>query len=61
MDITQERFLKPSEVCAMLRISRSTLWNLRKSGAFPASVKIGNSERFTIADIEKMIEPKKGA
>lgn len=61
MDITQERFLKPSEVCAMLRISRSTLWNLRKSGAFPASIKIGNSERFTLGDVAKMIEPKKGA
>ncbi len=59
MDITQERFLKPSEVCAMLRISRSTLWNLRKSGAFPATVKIGKSERFTVADIERLLSNQK--
>jgi len=58
MDITQERFLKPSEVCALLRISRGTLWNLRKSGQFPASIRVGNSDRFTVADIEKMIAPK---
>ena len=59
MDITKDRFLKPSEVCAMLRIGRTTLWSLRKSGKFPASVKIGNAERFTISDIEKLIVPKK--
>ena len=59
MDITTDRFLKPSEVCAMLRIGRTTLWTLRKSGKFPASIKIGNSERFTISDIEKLIVPKK--
>ena len=59
MDITTDRFLKPSEVCAMLRIGRTTLWSLRKSGKFPASIKIGNAERFTVADIEKLIVPKK--
>jgi predicted DNA-binding transcriptional regulator AlpA len=59
MDITKEKFLKPSEVCAMLRIGRTTLWSLRKSGKFPASIKIGNAERFTVADIEKLIVPKK--
>ena len=61
MDITTDRFLKPSEVCAILRIGRSTLWSLRKSGKFPASIKIGNSERFTLGDVATMIEPKKGA
>lgn len=61
MDITTDRFLKPSEVCALLRIGRTTLWSLRKSGKFPASIKIGNSERFTVADIEKLIIPTKGA
>ncbi|PHX63582.1 MAG: hypothetical protein CK551_05305 [Planctomycetaceae bacterium] len=30
----------------MLRISRSTLWSLRKSVDFPASINLGKSERF---------------
>jgi hypothetical protein len=35
---------------------------LRKSGAFTPSIKLGKSERFTMADIEKLITvPKKGA
>lgn len=59
MDISQERFLKPGEVCAMLRISRSTLWSLRKSGDFPASFRIGKSERFAFADIEKIVSANK--
>ena len=58
MDISKERFLKPSEVCALLRISRSTLWSLRKTGDFPASFKIGKSERFAYADIEKIVSRK---
>lgn len=61
MDIFTDRFLKPSEVCKLLRIGRTTLWTLRKSGKFPAGIKIGNSERFTVADIEKLITPAKGA
>jgi predicted DNA-binding transcriptional regulator AlpA len=55
MDITQEKYLKPGEVCKLLRIARSTLWSLRKSGAFTPSIKIGKSERYTMADIEKLI------
>ena len=55
MDISQERYLKPSEVCRLLRISRSKLWSLRKSGEFTPSIKLGKSERFTMADIEKLI------
>lgn len=60
MDFNKEQYLKPSEVCALLRISRSKLWSLRKSGVFTPSIKLGKSERFTLADIEKLITvPKK--
>lgn len=59
MDNSEERFLKPAEVCAVLRISRSTLWNLRKSGKFPASYMIGKSERFSLADIERLLSNQK--
>lgn len=59
MDISQQRFLKPSEICAMLRISRTTFWNLRKSGKFPASIRIGESDRFTLADVEALVSVKK--
>lgn len=59
MDITKEKFLKPGEVCRLLRISRQTFHNLRKAGKFPASIKIGNSERFTLADIERLTRVKK--
>lgn len=59
MDISKEKFLKPSEVCRLLRISRGTFHNLRRAGKFPASIKIGNSERFTLADIELLTGFKK--
>ena len=54
-----EEFLKPGEVCKLLRISRQTFHNLRKAGKFPPSIRIGKSERFTLADIERNIQVKK--
>ncbi|MBL8574941.1 MAG: helix-turn-helix domain-containing protein [Hyphomicrobiaceae bacterium] len=42
--------LEVPEVCALLSISRSTLWKISKSGALP-SVKIGRGVRFRADDV----------
>jgi|LakMenEpi03Aug12_release.lakeMendotaPanAssembly.Ray.scaffolds.fasta_scaffold102408_8 predicted DNA-binding transcriptional regulator AlpA len=55
MDILNDRFLKPSEVCKLLKISRATLWNWQKSGVLPPAFAIGSTCRYSEKDINQMI------
>jgi prophage regulatory protein len=47
------------EVCARTSLSRTTLWRLTRSGAFPAPILIsGIRKAFVSAEIEGWIESK---
>lgn len=47
-----KQYLTQDELCEVLNISRTTLYEQRKKG-LPVEFKIGNSPRF---DLEKVIE-----
>ncbi|ACY46970.1 helix-turn-helix domain-containing protein [Rhodothermus marinus] len=47
--------LTPREVCALLRIGRTTLWELRRRGLLRA-VYVGRSPRFRREDVEQLVE-----
>jgi len=47
--------LTPREVCALLRIGRTTLWELRRSGLLK-TVYVGRSPRFRREDVEELVE-----
>jgi len=47
--------LTPREVCAALRIGRTTLWKLRRRGLLK-TIYIGRSPRFRREDVEALVE-----
>lgn len=47
--------LTPAEVCALLRIGRTTLWALRKRGLL-RTIYVGRSPRFRREDVEALVE-----
>lgn len=55
----QEKMLKSTEVCRMLRISAGTLQNLRKNKTIVAS-KIGGTYYYLYDDICNMLPKKRG-
>jgi len=55
--ISQEKWLKGSEVRALLKISPSTLQNLRISGVLKFS-KVGNTLYYQTENIQKLLEGK---
>lgn len=57
MDISNDRFLRPGEVCKILKISRATLWNWHKSGTLPATLVVGSTCRWSEKDLNNMANP----
>ena len=47
--------LTPREVCSLLRIGRTTLWELRRRGLLRA-IYVGRSPRFRREDVETLVE-----
>ncbi len=47
--------LTPREVCTLLRVGRTTLWELRRKGLLKA-VYVGRSPRFRREDVEALVE-----
>ncbi|WP_054686261.1 helix-turn-helix domain-containing protein [Rhodothermus marinus] len=47
--------LTPREVCALLRIGRTTLWELRRKGLLQ-TIYVGRSPRFRREDVEELVE-----
>ncbi len=52
--------LTTDEVCKLLSVCRVTLWHWEKKGLLK-SVRLGNLKRFRRADIDDLINTKKGA
>ena len=50
--------LTVDEVCDRLKISRSALYGLRRTGMAPPAIKIGRQLRFRRADLENWINAK---
>jgi excisionase family DNA binding protein len=48
------------EVCEMLRLSRTTVWELTRSGELP-SLRIGSARRYRLADVEAFLAGRVGA
>lgn len=52
----EHAFMRPVDVCALLRISKPTLWRLRRAGEFPAPTSLSRrSIGWRRADIEAWI------
>lgn len=54
--ILAERYYSVNEVCKLLGISNSTLYNWIKELKFPTGQLIGNSRRFCGAELQAWIE-----
>ncbi len=57
---TGPELLTTDEVCDLLSISRVTVWHWEKKGLLK-SVRLGNLKRFRRADIDDLINTKRGA
>ena len=54
--------LRQSDVIAILKVSRPTLWHWRREGRFPAPIKIGpNTIAWTPESIEAWLAERPGA
>jgi len=53
-----ETILKTKDICARLRISRTTLWRLRQSGKFPQPTRVGgtNLQGWRESDFELWLD-----
>lgn len=54
-DITQNHLLRPADVASRLNISKSYVYRLMQTGAFPV-VRIGTACRVRPRDLEEYIE-----
>jgi prophage regulatory protein len=55
-DADQLQFFRPADICNLLRISRPTLWRLRRAGQFPAPVSLSKrSIGWRRADVEAWV------
>ena len=52
----QDRYLTPKEVVAMLKISKTTLHFLCKSGNFPPGIKIGHARRWSLTELQNFLK-----
>lgn len=57
---TGPELLTTDEVCDLLSISRVTVWHWEKKGIL-RSIRLGNLKRFRRADIDDLINQKRGA
>ena len=51
-----EQLLSVVDVCAKLRINRTSLHGLRKAGKFPEPIRIGRSVRWRQCDIDAYVQ-----
>jgi prophage regulatory protein len=52
-----DRFCSPRETCAIVNLSRTTLWRLARVGDFPAPVRISPGRiAWRRSDLERWIE-----
>jgi excisionase family DNA binding protein len=61
MDGQQDQLLRSNEVATLLGIAERTLARLVKSGSFPQPSRIGNSLRFSRAEVIKWLDSRKEA
>ncbi|MCG3773610.1 MAG: hypothetical protein JW395_0419 [Nitrospira sp.] len=59
MDGQQDQLLRATEVANLLGIAERTLSRLVKAGEFPMPTRIGNSVRFSRAEVMKWLEGRK--
>lgn len=53
------RFIRPVEVLRMIGVSRTTLWRMVQSGAFPAPVRITDRSRgYVLEDVEAWMKAR---
>jgi excisionase family DNA binding protein len=60
MDGQQDQLLRATEVANLLGIAERTLSRLVKAGEFPSPTRIGNSVRFSRAEVMAWLEGRKG-
>lgn len=51
-----ERLIRDAEGAAMLGCSKATYWRLVAKGALPPPIKIGGMSRWTVSDIQTLIQ-----
>ena len=62
-DVTTRRLLRERDICAMLDVSRVSIWNWRRRGVFPAPVRVGTGRyiRWRVEDIEAWLTSRPAA
>lgn len=53
--LTDAKLLKDVEVCHLLSIGRSTLWEGSRTGIYPSPIKIGSNTRWLFKDLLEYI------
>jgi prophage regulatory protein len=59
MDVQQDQLLRATQVAILLGIAERTLSRLVKAGEFPKPTRIGNSVRFSRAEVMNWLEGRK--
>lgn len=49
----EEVFYTPDEVCELLKVSKTTLWQWEKKDGILVSIAIGGARRYRLSDIQK--------
>ena len=56
-----KKFIKVNELSQAIGITKAGIFNLIKSGKFPAGVKIGHSRRWNVEEINQWLDSQKQA
>lgn len=54
-----DELLTMAELCAMLKLSRETIYTLRKNGTGPRGYRVGRQLRFSRNDVHKWLEGRR--
>ncbi len=53
----QDEYVSASDIARMLRISRGTVYNMRRNGDLPPGVKIGgNVRRWSLTELQSFLK-----
>ena len=55
----QDRYLTPKDVAAMLKISKSTVYNWLSLGLLPPGIKIGRARRWSLTELQNFVKSGK--
>lgn len=59
--MSDDRLLKIRQVCELVSVSKSTIWQRVKAKTFPAPVKVGSGTFWKASDVQNYIKSLGGA